>query len=146
MTKYDVGVADLDAMEMALQEHLMNIAENSVRCKPGRKIGQVTHQFDEGGTEEKEDWQQHWDAEDRKYWIRTAMKRTRTEEHETERNRMEEEVTREVRKAISEEGKVGGKGKGPKGKRTAKGPKGGCHECGCFVFQTCLTCCACDQI
>ena len=121
MTKYEVGVAALDEMEVALQEHMMKIAENSLKSKSGRKIGQVANQFGEGG-EEEEDWQQQWDALGGEYWIRTAMKRPRTKEHEFERIRMQEEDTREVRKGNVEEGKAT-KGKG-------KGPKGGCHECG----------------
>ena len=88
MTKYEVGVTALDEMEVALQEHMMKIVENSLRSKSGRKIGQVANQLGEGGDEE-EDWQQHWDAQGGEYWIRTAMKRPRTEEHEFERNRMQ---------------------------------------------------------
>ena len=116
MTKYEVGVTALDEMEVALQEDLMKIAEKSLESKSGREIGQVANQFGEGG-EEEEDWQQHWDAQGGEYWIRTAMKRPRTEEHEFERNRMQEEDTREVRKGHVEGGKASGKGKGPKGKR-----------------------------
>ena len=127
MTKYEVGVTALNEMEVALQEHMMKIVENSLRSKSGRKIGQVANQLGEGGDEE-EDWQQHWDAQGGEYWIRTAMKRPRTEEHEFERNRMQEEDAREVRKGNVEGGKASVKGKGPKGK--GKGPKGGCHECG----------------
>ena len=55
------------------------------------------------------------------------MKRPRTEEHEFERNRMQEEDAREVRKG-NVEGKASVTGKGPKGK--GKGTKGECHECG----------------
>ena len=127
MTKCEVGVTAVDEMEVALQEHLMKIAENSSLSKSGRKNGQVADQFGDGG-EEEEDWQQHWDAQGGVYWIRTAMKRPRTEEHEFERNRVQEEDTREVRKGNVEGGKASVKGKGPKGK--GKGPNGGCHECG----------------
>ena len=84
-----------------------------MKSNPGRKIGQVAKQFGEGG-EEKEDWQQHWDAQGREYRIRTAMKRPRTEEHDSERNRMQEEDTREVRKGNVEGGKASVKGKGSK--------------------------------
>ena len=42
------------------------------------------------------------------------MKRPRTEEHDFERNRMQEEDTREVRKGNVEGGKASVKGKGPK--------------------------------
>ena len=87
----------VDEMEVALQEHMMKIVENSLKSKSGRKIVQVANQFGEGG-EEEEDWQQHWDAQGGEYWIRTAMKRPRTEEHEFLRNRMQEQDTREVRK------------------------------------------------
>ena len=51
----------LDEMEVALQEHMMRIVENSLKSKSGRKIGQVANQFGEGG-EEEEDVQQHWDG------------------------------------------------------------------------------------
>ena len=34
-------------------------------------------------------YEQHWDAQGGEYWIRTAMKRPRTEEHEFERSRMQ---------------------------------------------------------
>ena len=113
-------------MEVALQEHMMEIVENSLISKSGRKIGQVANQLGEGGDEEK-DWQQHWDPQGGEYWIRTAMQRPRTEEHEFERNRMQEEDVREVRKGNVEGGKASVKGKGPKGK--GKRPEGGCHEC-----------------
>ena len=126
MTKYEVRVTALDEMEVALQEHMMKIVENILRSV-WKKIGQVANQLGEGGDEE-EDWQQHWDAQGGEYWIRTAMKRPRTEEHEFERIRMQEEDAREVRKGNVEGRKANVKGKGPKGK--GKGPKGGCHECG----------------
>ena len=47
MTKYEVGVTALDEMEVALQEHMMKIVENSLRGKSGRKIGQVANQLGE---------------------------------------------------------------------------------------------------
>ena len=90
MTKFEVGVTASDEMEVALHEHMMKIVENSLRSKSGRKIGQLATQLGEGGDEE-EDWHQHWDAQGGEYWIRTAMKRPRTEEHEFERPK--EDVT-----------------------------------------------------
>ena len=80
MTKYEVIVTAVDEMEVALQEHMMKTVENSLRCKSGRRIGHVANQPGEGGDEE-EDWQQHWDAQGGEYWIRTALKRQRTEDH-----------------------------------------------------------------
>ena len=52
MTMYEVGVTALDEMEVALQEHMMKLAENRLKSKSGRKIGQVANQFGEGGEEE----------------------------------------------------------------------------------------------
>ena len=74
MTKCEVGVTALDEMEVALQEHMIKIVENSLSCTSGRKIGQVAKQLGQGGDEE-EDWQQHWHAQGGEYWIMTAMKR-----------------------------------------------------------------------
>ena len=53
------------------------------------------------------------------------MKRPRTEEHQFERNRMQEEDAREVRKGNVEGGKASVKG---------KGSKGGCNECGGYHY------------
>ena len=54
MTKHEVGVTALDEIEVALQEHMMKIAENSLRSKSGRTIGQVANQFVEGGEDEED--------------------------------------------------------------------------------------------
>ena len=72
-----------------------------MKSKIGRKIGQVAHQFGEGGAEE-EDWQQHWDTEGREHGTRTALKRARTEE----RKRKTQE---DVRTGKTEGGEAGGK-------------------------------------
>ena len=128
MIKNEVGVTALDEKKLALQEHMMNIVENSSKSKSGREIGKVANQPGERGDED-EDWPQNWDAQGGGYWIRTPMKRPSVEEREFEKNRMqEEEDTREVREGNAEAGKAGGKGKEPKGK--GKGHKGGCHDCG----------------
>ena len=114
----------LDEVEVALQEHMMKILYNSLKSKSG-KFGQVANQCGEGG-EEEEHVQQLRVAQGGAYWIRIAMMRARTEEHGIEKNRMQEEDTRQVGKPRAEGGKAGGKGKAPKGK--GKGPNGGCHE------------------
>ena len=73
MTRCEVGVTTLDEVEVALQEQMMKIGENSLKSKSGMKFGQVANQCGEG-VDEAEHVQQLWVAQGGEYWIRIAMK------------------------------------------------------------------------